>query len=246
MPDPNGPNGPVAFSEVFEGPFHARQLAKYLQSIASGTETYASRTIYEIPSEGRTVRVALLGYDMIAASNTPTAEQIHSMIDRYRTAALPFTGSSLLAAHYSDVPLLSLAWGVGKIGLPLSDAAGGIQVLGVSLPFSPDTTFVASLSWTGKTKVRIEEIAPTPQAAGNSADAVQSLLDFVRNMQDSAPEDAAHPRVQADVRSMLDSAHISHHKDRAVFTATIPAELLEKMLNAPVSLETGQKKQPGK
>ena len=246
MPDPNGPNGPVAFSEVFQGRFHARKLKKYLQGITPATETYAGRTIYEIPSDGRTVRVVLLGYDMVAVSNTLTAEQIHSIIDRYRTAALPFTGSSLLATHYSDVPLLSPAWGVGKIGLPLSDEEGGIRVLGVSLPFSPDTTFVASLSWAGKTKLRVEEIAPTPEAAGNSADAVQNLLTFVRTAENAAPADMAHPRIQADVRVMLDSAHISHRKDKAVFTATIPSELLQKLMNAPVDLETGtpQKKSP--
>jgi len=55
---------------------------------------------YSIASEGRTVRVAQIGYDMIAVSNTPTPEQIHSMLDRHRTAALPFAGSSLLAEHY--------------------------------------------------------------------------------------------------------------------------------------------------
>lgn len=239
MPDPNGPNGPVAFSEVFQGRFHAKPLAKYLQGVAVSTETYAGRKVYEVPSDGRSVRVVLLGYDMVAVSNSPTIEQIHSIIDRYRTAALPFTGSSLLAAHYSDVPLLSLAWGVGKIGLPLSDEEGGIKVLGISLPFSPDTTFVASLSWTGKTKLRVEEIAPTPEAASNSADAVQSLLNFVRTAESTAPTDVAHPRIQVDVRTMLDSAHISHRKDKAVFTATIPSELLQKMMNAPVDLETG-------
>lgn len=239
MPDPNGPNGPVAFSEVFQGSFHAKRLAKYLKEIASTTETYAGRTIYEIPSDGRTVRVVLLGYDMVAVSNTPTTEQIHSIIDRYRTAALPFAGSSLLAAHYSDVPLLSLAWGVGKIGLPLSDEEGGIKVLGVSLPFSKDTTFVASIRWTGKTRLRVEEIAPTPEAASSSADAVQNLLNFVRTAENVAPTDEAHPRIQSDVRSLLDSAHVSHHKNKAVFTATVPTELLQKMMNAPVDLETG-------
>lgn len=236
MPEPNGPNGPVAFSEVFEGHFNGRRLASYLQSVASGTEIYADRTIYLIPNDGRTVRVALLGYDMVAVSNTPTAEQIHSILDRYRTAALPFTGSSLLSAHYADVPLLSPAWGVGKIGLPLTDGQGGITVMGVSLPFSPDTTFVASLSWAGKTKLRVEEIAPSAQEAGNSAEAVQNLLDLVRTAQGVAP--SAHPDIQSDVRAVLASAQIAHHRDRAVFTATIPTGLLEKLVNTPVDLET--------
>lgn len=238
MPNPNGPNGPVAFSEVFEGHFNGRRLMSYLQSVAGTTETYAGRTIYEIPNEGRTVRVTLLGYDMVAVSNTPTAEQIHSIIDRYRTAALSFAGSSVLAAHYSDVPILSPAWGVGKIGLPLTDGQGGITVMGVSLPFSADTTFVASLSWTGKTKLRVEEIAPTPEAAASSAEAVQNLLNLVRDLENAAPSDAAN----ADVRAALATAQITHRKDHALFTATIPSGLLQKLMSSPVDLETAPAK----
>lgn len=234
MPNPNGPNGPVAFSEVFEGHFDWRRLTSYLQSVAASTETYAGRTIYEIPNDGRTVRVVLLGYDMVAVSNTPTEEQVHSIIDRYRTAALSFTGSSLLAAHYSEVPLLSPAWGVGKIGLPLSDEEGGISVMGISLPFSKDTTFVASLSWKGKTRLRVEEIAPTEQAADNSATAVENLLNFVRSLENVAPSDSTNE----DFRALLSSAQISHHKDHALFTATIPSGLLEKLINSPVDLDT--------
>lgn len=234
MPDPDGPNGPVAFSEVFEGHFSGRRLASYLQSVAANTETYAGHTIYEIPNDGRTVRVTLLGYDMVAVSNTPTAEQIHSILDRYRTAALPFTGSSLLAAHYSDVPLLSAAWGVGKIGLPLSDAQGGLTVMGVSLPFSPDTTFIASLSWAGKMRLRVEEIAPTPEAATSSVEAIQNLLGLVKVAENAAPADP----VRADVQAMLNSAQITHHKNRAVFTATIPSGLMQKLMSAPVDVET--------
>lgn len=237
MPDPNGPNGPVAYSEVFEGRFNSGRLATYLHGIAGSTETYAGRTVYIIPHDGRTVRVALLGYDMVAVSNTPTEEQIHSIIDRYRTAALSFTGSSLLAEHYSEVPLLSPAWGVGKIGLPLSDATGGISVLGVNLPFSPDTTFIASLRWVGKTRLRVVEIAPTAQAAADSAAAVQSLLQFAKGIENVASPDNSQPQIQADVQALLNSAEISHAKNRAVFTATIPSNLLEKLLNAPVQIE---------
>jgi hypothetical protein len=241
MPDPNGPNGPVAFSEVFEGRFNSRRLANYLQSVSASTETYAGHTIYQIPHDGRTVRVTLLGYDMVVVSNTPTEEQIHSIIDRYRTAALPFTGSSLLAAHYSEVPLLSPAWGVGKIGLPLSNAEGSISVMGISLPFSPETTFVASLSWVGKTKLRIVEIAPTEQSAASSAAAVENLLYFARGLASASIPEAptpVNPQVQADVQSLLNSAQVSTHKDRVVFTATIPSGLLEKLMNAPMNIES--------
>ncbi|HTA86720.1 MAG TPA: hypothetical protein VK729_10640 [Silvibacterium sp.] len=234
MPDPNGPNGPVAFSEVFVGHFDGRRLSRYLASVAGSTETYAGHEIYNIPSDGRTVRVTLLGYDMIAVSNTPSEEQIHSILDRYRTAALPFTGSSLLAAHYSDVPLLSLAWGVGQIGLPLSDAAGSVQVMGMSLPLTFDATFIASLSWTGKTRLRVEEIAPTEAAAKASAESIGSILTLARSAGDAAPAGLTDP----DTRALLDSAQVEHHRDRVVLTATVPSGLLQRLVSAPVNFET--------
>jgi hypothetical protein len=234
MPDPNGPNGPVAFSEVFVGHFDGRRLSRYLASVAGSTETYAGHEIYNIPSDGRTVRVTLLGYDMIAVSNTPSEEQIHSILDRYRTAALPFTGSSLLAAHYSDVPLLSLAWGVGQIGLPLSDAAGSVQVMGMSLPLTFDATFIASLSWTGKTRLHVEEIAPTEAAAKASAESIGSILTLARSAGDAAPAGLTDP----DTRALLDSAQVEHHRDRVVLTATVPSGLLQRLVSAPVNFET--------
>src|SRR5271156_2038104 len=78
MDDPNGPNGPVGYSEVFEGRFDGERLARYLATIAIAKETYDSRDIYTIPvgdgQQTRPLRVAQLGYDTIAASNMPTAE----------------------------------------------------------------------------------------------------------------------------------------------------------------------------
>src|SRR5450755_1220225 len=161
MDDPNGPNGLVAYSEVFEGRFDGARLARYLGSIASSQEDYAGHTIFTIPIEGRQLRIAQLGYDTIAASNMPTTEQIHAMLDRYRAAASPFSGSSLLAARYRDVPLLSSAWGIGHVGLPFSER-GHITVFGLELPLPEDTTFVASLRYgVGGLHLRVEQIAAT-------------------------------------------------------------------------------------
>src|ERR1700722_14138670 len=44
MDNPNGPNGPVAYSEVFEGRFDGARLAGYLGSIATSQEQYADHT----------------------------------------------------------------------------------------------------------------------------------------------------------------------------------------------------------
>src|SRR5206468_10346924 len=71
MDDPNGPNGPVAYSEVFEGRFDGARLAQYLSGIATSRENYEGHTVYTVPIEGRQLRIAQLGYDTIAASNMP-------------------------------------------------------------------------------------------------------------------------------------------------------------------------------
>ncbi|HEV2273106.1 MAG TPA: hypothetical protein VGR96_03010 [Acidobacteriaceae bacterium] len=232
MPNPLGPNGPVAFSEVFIGHFDGKRLSRYFASLATATETYAGHTIYEIPSEGRVVRVALLGYDIVAASNTPTPEQMHSMLDRYRTAALPFSGSSVLSEHYSEVPLLSVAWGIGKLNIPLKQ--DGVSLFGFHLPVALDTTFIASLRWAGALRLRIEEIAPTELAATTSADAAKTLIAIARAMENNPFSSTPN----SDLRNLLNSAEIQHRNDRAVATATIPIAFVEKLLTAPDSLHT--------
>src|ERR1700730_12153234 len=113
MDDPNGPNGPVGYSEVFEGRFDGERLTQYLAGIATARENYAGHEIFTVPvGDGRATRpfrIAQLEYDTIAASNMPTPEQIHSILDRHRSAASPFAGSSLLSAQFRDVPAFSSA-----------------------------------------------------------------------------------------------------------------------------------------
>ena len=232
MPNPLGPNGAVAFSEVFLGPIDGPRVGRYLASIASQTEEYAGHTIYDIPSQGRTVRVALLGYDMVAASNTPTPEQIHSMLDRYRTSALPFAGSSLLTEHYGEVPLLSLAWGIGKVTVPLK--SDGIRIMGFHFPVALDTTFIGSLRWAGALHLRIEEIAPTAMAATVSADTLNTMVAIGRAAENNFPS----AMTNADIRDLLNSTNIEHKNDRTVVTATLPVALLQKVVTAPNSLRS--------
>jgi hypothetical protein len=249
MDDPNGPNGPVAYSEVFEGRFDGTRLAAYLASIAIAKENYAGHDIYtvpvalvEVPSKDgkpaqavRLLRVTQLGYDTLAASNMPTAEQIHSILDRYRASASPFSGSSLLSARYHDVPLLSTVWAIGHIGLPFSDN-GKVTAFGLQLPLSEDTTFVASLRFTTALRLRIDELLPTPAEAEQSASALSALLQLFRSIQNvqsqlnpgqqqSAPENAA-------VKQFLESVKIVSQKDRATLTATVPIDILKQLTAA--------------
>jgi hypothetical protein len=231
MDKPDGPNGPVGYSEVFEGRFDGERLSSYLQSIANATESYAGHTIYTVTiTDGdatRPLRIAQLGYDSIAASNMPTVEQIHSILDRHRSAASPFSGSSLLSERYRDVPLLASAWGIGHIGLPFSDR-GYISVFGLQLPLPEDTTFVASLRYTGTLRLRVEELSPTPEDAARAAQNLSTLIGLLRSLQQ------IQPRNQGDTAllSMMGSLKIEQHKDRAIMTATVPMDLLQSLSSA--------------
>jgi hypothetical protein len=232
MPDPRGPNGPVAYSEVFVGRFDGMKLERYLSSIATAKESYAGHDIFTIPVEGRSLRIAQVGYDTIAASNMPTAEQIHSMLDRHRASALWTPGSSLLAARYSEVPLLSQAWGIGHIGLPFAEN-GHISVLGLELPLREDTDLVASLRYSGSIHLRVEEIAPNEETARHTAETMTTLLNFVRGIQSAQP--AQTPGAEA-MRALMDSVQLEHHKERAVLSATATTDEIRSLAaaaNAP-------------
>ena len=229
MPDPTGPNGPVAYSMVLVGKITGQPLNAWLDSHATSRETYVGHTIYSIPSNGRTVRVAQIGYDMVAVSNTPTTEQIHSMLDRYRASASPFAGSSLLAARYRDVPLLSSAWAIGHVGLPFSER-GRITVFGLELPLPEDTTFVASLRvGLGALHLRIEQIAPSEADAARSTQALDALLRIFQVIQPKIEAQSEAPDAEA-LRQFAASIQIEQHKDRAVLTAILPTQLLKMMV----------------
>jgi len=222
MPDPNGPNGPVAYSEVMEGRFDANRLTAWFNSNATSRETYAGHTIYTIPVEGRSFRVTTLGYDMVAGSNMPTEEQIHSIIDRYASAASPFSGSSLLSARYREVPIFALAWGIGHVGLPFSDN-GKIKVYGLTLPLAEDTELIASVTFRGSLHLRVEEIAPSEDIAKNTELNLSTLLNLVRGF---APQTATTPEDMA-TRDLLNSLKVDRHADRVLITGTVPTSVLE-------------------
>jgi hypothetical protein len=242
MDNPDGPNGPVGYSEVFEGRFDGERLAHYLTSIATARENYAGHDIFTIPvgdnttgkpSTQRTLKIAQLGYDSIAASNMPTYEQIHSIIDRHRAGASPFSGSSLLSARYRDVPLLSSAWGIGHIGLPFSER-GYITIFGLQLPLPEDTTFVASLRYVGVLHLRIEEIAPTEADAAQSTANLKTLVGLFKSIQEMQPRNTADKALIQTV----DSLKLEQRKDRAIITATVPIELLQQLTGSTSSTST--------
>ncbi|HEY2468017.1 MAG TPA: hypothetical protein VGI45_09245 [Terracidiphilus sp.] len=237
MPDPNGPNGPVAYSMVLSGKLTGKRLNTWLDSHATTREIYAGHTIYSIPSEARTVRLVQVGYDMIAVSNTPTAEQIHSIIDRHRTAALPFAGSTLLSRHYHDVPLLAVAWGVGQIGLPFSES-GSIKFLGLSLPLQADSTIIASatpgLPLANAVHLRVEEIAPDEEKAASQAAALATIVTLAREVSTQLSHNSANNAL----RELLKTAEISQKRNRLIATASLSPAFFSQITSGENSSNT--------
>jgi hypothetical protein len=233
MPDPNGPNGPVAYSMVLVGRITGQKLNAWLDAHATSRENYLGHTIYNMTSQDRTVRIAQIGYDAVAISNTPTSEQIHSMLDRHRAAALPFSGSSLLEQHYHDVPLLSLAWGVGQIGLPFSES-GSIHVFGMALPLEEDSTIIASVGPAlpvpgelAAVRFRVEEIATSEDKATAQAADLATLLTLVRSLGQNP--DANSALSNEALKELLKTSTVTQHGERVVVTGTISATTLSHL-----------------
>jgi hypothetical protein len=234
MPDPSGPNGPVAYSLVLVGRVTGQRLNAWLESHAAERETYAGHTIYSIPSEGRTVRIVQIGYDTVAVSNFPTTEKIHSIIDGHRTAALPLAGSTLLREHFSEVPLLSLAWGVGQVGLPFSES-GAIHAFGVALPLDADATIIASvtpgLNLARTLNVKVEEIAGSNDEATSQAAAIATLVTLARGLVQPL---AANP-ANNGLRELLRTAQVTQRKNRVVVTASLAPGMLGGLAQSDAS-----------
>lgn len=240
MADPRGPNGAVAYSEVFVGQFDAERLRRYLARLAKGTESYAGHEIFAIPVEGRTLRVTQLGYDTVAASNAPTAEQIHSMLDRAGAAALWRPGSSLLGARFHQVPLLSMAWGIGRIGLPFGQN-GRLSLMGFELPVPVDTELVASLRYAGALHLRVEEIAPDTLAAQHTADTLSNVVGILRGV---ASAQQVHTPREAAMRDVLSTMATAQHGNRAVLTAGASVQDARALVSAE-ALPVDGKLEPG-
>ena len=174
-----------------------------------------------------------LGYDtMAAASNMPTPEQIHEMLDRYRASASPFSGSSLLAARYRDVyrcccrargPSATLA-----CRFPSADASpssGSNCRCRRTRRLSPACAMAI-----GALHLRIEQIAPSETEAAALLLRSAILIQLIQaNSAHRCRGRPISPKPEA-LSQFTSSLKIEQHKDRAVLTASLPLELLKKLV----------------
>lgn len=229
----------VRFSEVMIGKIDGERLNAYLRKISSSVESYNSADIYSIPLEGRTLRVAILGVDTVAASNHPDPQVIRGIIDRSRKRASPFGGPSLLRQFYRHVSLTSLAWGIFRAD-PAPNPATPPSFIDWSFLFSKPAVVVASVRYLGSVHLRAEAFTSSDDEAQHVVDQLTTFLNIFRSAETSVSAQGPDP----DVKAFFDSLHIDRHGQRGVLTASVPPGLIRKAVaevpgeNPPAARDT--------
>lgn len=227
------------FSEVFIGRIDGEKLNAYLRKLSGAVEDYRSVSVYNIPLEGRTLRVAVLGVDTVAASNHRDPGVIRGMIDRSRKLASPFGGPQFLRQYYREVPLASVSWAILQVN-PDGQAEGG--PFGLASVFPRPAVVVASIRYLGSVHFRAEAFSGSAEDAERLTEKVATYLSLFHSAEISAGNQGPDP----DVKQFFDSLQVEQRADRAVLSAVIPAGFLRKAIAAsPNEFESPETPLPG-
>jgi hypothetical protein len=156
------------------------------------------------------------------------------MIDKYRAAAAPLSGPTIIREYYRRVPIGSVMWAIarfapnratGQVGL-----LGGLQLPGTDLAGS---AVVASARYVGSIHLKIEDFARDEQAAKSLAQNAETFLTLFRGAETSVGGGGP----DADVKALFSSIKVDRQDNRVWLTATVPAGFISKVLSAPPSPE---------
>jgi len=212
------------FSEIFVGKFDAERLTSYLKTLTSSIDDFRGFSIYNVPLEGRTVRVTVLSYDSIAVSNHPDPDVIRGIINRSRKLASPFGGPRLLRQFYRHVPLASLSFAILRIAPNEMSSFGGIG--GWSLLFPKPAVAIISARYLRALHLRAEAYAESE----SDAQAIAEKTGVFVNLFHAAEGSVGGHGTDADVKAFFESLKVEHSGDRAILTATVPPGFIKKVL----------------
>ena len=218
LPPQSGASQAPRYSEIFVGKIDGVRLRAYLRKLAQAVESDGSVEIYDIPLEGRTLRVAILGPDTVAASNHPDPEVIRGIVERSRKLASPFGGPALLRQHYKHIPLGSLAWVICKVNPQTGMDVPSGRSAEVSMLFSQPAAVVASARYLGSIHLRVEAFTDSFDEAKRVTERLGTFLSLFH----SAESTVAGQGSDSDVKQFFDSLKVEQHGERAVLTAVIP------------------------
>ena len=223
----NGTAGSVSeprFSEIFVGRIDSGRLTAYLKKISSSIDDYRGFDIYNIPFEGRTVRVVLLSYDSVAVSNHPDPAVIRGMLDRSRKLASPFGGPRLLRRFYRQVPLASLCFAILRVQPAEMNSLGGMGSW--SILFPKPAVAVISGRYLRALHLRAEAFTDSEADAQAITEKTAAFLSIFHAAEGSV---GAHG-TDVDVKAFFDSLKVERSGDRAILTATVPPGFIQKVL----------------
>ena len=219
----SGTPAELRFSEVFVGKFDASRLTAYLKKLASSVDDYRGFEIYNIPLEGRTVRVVILNYDSLAVSNHPNPDVIRGILDRSRKLASPFGGPWLLRKFYKEVPLASLSFAV----LRVTPEMGSMDGLGSwSFLFPKPAVAVISARYLRALHLRAVAFTDSDADAQAITEKTATFLSLFHAAEGSVGVHGTDP----DVKNFFDSLKVQQSGDRAILTAVVPAGFFQKVL----------------
>jgi hypothetical protein len=226
-PAPNTPSGDNRFSEVVVARFDSQKVRSYLHSLANRVDSYRDLEIFNVAHETRTVRVCLLGPDMVAVSNVDDPLVIRGIVDRYKRLALPFGGPELVRKYYRKLPLGTLAWAIADIARGETNNKAFVLPGGFDLFFPPDTVAVVSVRYLGSIDFKAQAIAASEQAAERITEQVSAFLALFRSLEANASGS------DPDVKTFFDSLKIERQGNKAEITAVLPKGFLKKILTEP-------------
>ncbi len=212
------------FSEIFIGKIDSGRLTAYLKTISSSVDDYRGFDIYNIPFDGRTVRVVLLSYDSVAVSNHPDPGVIRGMLDRSRKLASPFGGPRLLRRFYRKVPLASLCFAILRVRPAEMNSLGGLDSW--SLLFPKPAVAVISGRYLRALRLRAEAFTDSQADAQAITEKTAAFLSIFHAAEGSV---GAHG-TDVDVKAFFDSLKVEQSGDRAILTATVPPGFIQKVL----------------
>ncbi|MFI5102835.1 MAG: hypothetical protein ACHP9V_05640 [Terriglobales bacterium] len=222
------------FSEVFVGKIDSGRLTAYLKKLSSSIDDYRGFDIYNIPLEGRTVRVVILSYDSVAVSNHPNPDVIRGILDRSRKLASPFGGPWLLRRFYRKVPLASLCFAILRVRPAEMSSLGGLGSW--SLLFSRPAVAVISARYLRALHLRAEAFTDSDADAQAVTEKTAAFLSLFHAAEGSVGAHGTDP----DVKTFFDSLQVEQSGARAILTATVPPGFIRKALaEAPENVAPG-------
>jgi hypothetical protein len=228
---PAAPGPDMRFTEVFTGRWNSSRVGNYLSKWARSVDDYRGVQIFDIPLEGRTLRVAMLAVGTVAVSNSDDPQVIRGIIDRSRKLASPFGGPALLRRYYKHVPLGSLAWAIVSNPPQLQ----GGQITDMLLPANyrqllSGSVLVGSARFLRAIHIRAEAFYEQEPRASQMAEQLGALLAVFHSLQ---PTIASAGPADKDVKTFFDSLKVTENKSRVTLTATVPLDFIKKLFAEP-------------